>query len=106
MYWFDVLKCIDSEAWACAYFLWQTHGQVRVMGECDVQYVTCKSLATRDRDVLSFIEIDIFILEIEKIFWPKASKNGWWYDALLSVGTTKSILMFYQRIMRKMKVMK
>jgi hypothetical protein len=37
------------------------------MGECDVQYVTCRSLAAKDHDVISFIEIDVFILEIEKM---------------------------------------
>jgi hypothetical protein len=66
---------------------------------CDVAwYVENMGLAIRRIDVLSLTS------QIEKVFGPKISKNGYRYDRKVSTQVVQSIFELYKRVMGKHKV--
>jgi hypothetical protein len=69
-----------------------------------VGFVENRGLMTRRIDVLSLMDEKVSIHQIEEVFGPKVSKNGYRYDKNVSVEVAKSILELYKRVTRKQKV--
>ncbi len=64
-------------------------------------FITKKSLTRRRIDVLSLIETKVPTSQIEEVFRPKVSKNGYRYDRKIPPNIAKGILELYTRVTRK-----
>ncbi len=63
-----------------------------------------RGLITRRIDVLSLINEEVPTYQIEEVFGPNVSKNGYKYDKKVNVEVAESILKLYKRVTRKQKV--
>jgi hypothetical protein len=61
-------------------------------------------LAIKRIDVLSLTKRDVPTSQIEKVFGPKISKNGYRYDIKVSTQVVQSTFELYKRVMGKHKV--
>ncbi len=68
------------------------------------QYVAKMGLTTRGIDVLSLVEKDVPTFQIEEVFGPKVSKNGYKYDKKVFAPMAQSIFELYKRVTWKHKV--
>jgi hypothetical protein len=67
-------------------------------------YVDNMGLATRGIDILSLTHIDVPTSQIEEVFGPKISKNGYRYDRKVFIQVAQSIFELFKRVTRKHKM--
>ncbi len=67
-------------------------------------YVENKDLETKGVDILILIEKEMPTSQIEEVFGPKFSKNGYRYDKRVFAKVVKMILELYTRVVGECKV--